>query len=115
MLAELIPPVTDIQVQAITDTLDGNPLLLLQATQNIYSWFCWGDQQTDILTIGLSEGVYELVDHMTACADDSLPIHSDNLDNNFYESPVDFFYIQQINQIEEMILTRERAAYRNPK
>ncbi|MBE2224738.1 MAG: tetratricopeptide repeat protein [Anaerolineae bacterium] len=107
-LAELIPPVTDIQVQAITDTLDGNPVLLLQVTQNIYSWFCWGDQQTDILTIGLSEGVYELVDHTTACADDSLPIHSDNLDNNFYESPTDFFYNQQINQIEEMILSGER-------
>lgn len=107
-LAELIPPVTDVQVQAITDTLDGNPVLLLQVTQNIYSWFCWGDQQTDILTIGLSEGVYGLVDHTTACADESLPLHSDSLDNSFYESPADFFYNQQINQIEEMILAGER-------
>ncbi len=107
-LAELIPPVTDIQVQAITDTLDGSPLLLLQATQNIYSWFCWGDQQTDILTIGLSEGVHGLVDHTIACADESLPLRSDSLDNSFFESPVDFFYNQQINQIEEMILAGER-------
>lgn len=109
-LAELIPPVNDFQAQIVQETPDGNSVLLVQATQNIWSWSCWGDRQTDIFTVGLSEGAYELADHTVACADDSLPLHSDKLISRFYESPLDFLFIQQINQLQEMMLAGERPS-----
>jgi hypothetical protein len=107
-LAELIPPVTDFQAQVVPGTPDGYPVLLVQATQNIWSWFCWGDQQTDILTIDLSAGMNEVEDRIYACANDSLPLYSDKLSNPFYEAPLDYFFLQKIDQLEEEILSVKR-------
>ncbi|HRQ41691.1 MAG TPA: VCBS repeat-containing protein [Chloroflexota bacterium] len=107
-LAELIPPVTDFQAQVIQGTPDDYPVLLVQATQNIWSWFCWGDQQTDILTVDLSAGMYEVEDRIYACANDSLPLYSDKLSNPFYEAPLDYFFLQKIDQWEEEILSGKR-------